>query len=93
MLDENNYKKQKRKINFISYNINTMPMIIKQVTHRGYKVCEKNGRCYSSKPLPLKRAKAQRIAINLSKLGIKRPMMKGMGSDPPASYYGYPTSY
>ena len=69
-----------------------MPMIIKQVTHRGYKVCEKNGKCYSSKPLPLKRAKAQRIAINLSKLGIKRPM-RGMGSDPPSSYYGYPTSY
>jgi hypothetical protein len=63
-----------------------MPLIIKEVRHKGYKVCEKNGRCYSNK---IKRAKSQRIAINL---GIKRPM-RGLGSDPAASYYGYPTSY
>jgi hypothetical protein len=69
-----------------------MPLIIKEVRHKGYKVCEKNGRCYSNKPLSMKRAKSQRIAINLSKLGIKRPM-RGHGSDPAASYYGYPTSY
>jgi hypothetical protein len=69
-----------------------MPLIIKEVRHKGYKVCENNGKCYSNKPLSMKRAMKQRTAINLSKLGIKRPM-RGRGSDPPASYYGYPTSY
>jgi hypothetical protein len=67
-------------------------MIVKEIRHRGYKVCESNGRCYSNKMLSKKMAMKQRTAINLSKLGIKRPM-KGRGYDPVSSYYGIPTTY
>ena len=44
-----------------------MPYIIKEVTD-GYKVCKKdnNSECFSKKGLPLKRAKKQMTAINIS---------------------------
>lgn len=49
-----------------------MPYIIKKV-NKGFKVCKKTNpdECYSNKPLPLKRAVKQEIAIRLSELRKK----------------------
>lgn len=42
----------------------TMPYFLKKV-YGGFKVCDAN-RCFSKKPIPLKQAKKQRVAIALS---------------------------
>lgn len=42
----------------------TMPYFLKKVAG-GFKVCDTN-RCFSKKPLSMKRASAQRVAIALS---------------------------
>jgi hypothetical protein len=57
-----------------------MPYIIKKVKS-GFKVCKKNkpSECYSKKGLTKKMAMKQRTAINLSELGLSKPM-KGRGS-------------
>lgn len=41
-----------------------MPFFLRKVSG-GYKTCDKN-RCFSKNPLPLERARKQRIAIALS---------------------------
>jgi hypothetical protein len=53
-----------------------MPYIIKKVK-TGFKVCKKSEPkvCFSKNPLTLKKAKKQRIAINLSELRRKPPRM------------------
>ncbi len=48
-----------------------MPYIINRVKS-GFKVFSESGRPLSNKPLTLKKAKAQRTAVNLSELGIQR---------------------
>lgn len=50
-----------------------MPYIIKKVK-TGFKVCKKNQSnvCFSKKGIPMKRAKKQLIAINLSELGLSK---------------------
>lgn len=57
-----------------------MPYIIKKVKG-GFKTCKKSNTsmCYSNRPLTKKMAMKQRIAINLSEMGMTKPMMKGKG--------------
>jgi hypothetical protein len=57
-----------------------MPYVIKKVKG-GFKTCKKSNTsmCYSNRPLTKKMAMKQRTAINLSEMGMTKPMMKGKG--------------
>jgi len=59
------------------FQIYTMPYFLRKVAG-GFKVCDTN-RCFSKKPIPLKQAQKQRVAIALSE-HAKNP-------NKPMSYY------